>query len=601
MKNIKICSIISNKVLIYNKINYIKLFCYRIREEKDMYKKIRNIKISTIIIFLSVISICFSVLIGVFGITATNKVNNNVAVMYEEELLPIVNITGMREGFLSVRLNSANAKTDFNEKYVKSIEEHDRRIMKNYKEYTSTHSDETEIKYLEQFLQCYKNYRDLSKELFKHLERGEKLTREQNDKFIKFGNEAEIALDKLQEYDIKLAEEDKIESDEIYIINRNLLISLLVVCSILLLLISMVTIKTLNKNLKEIDTILKEMAEGNLHIEIESYGKNEFEVIKLHIKNTINSFGEMIKSLKSKINLINSSSENLSAISEEMASSTENISTAIEGVAKGTGEQAENLVDITNILDSFGYSIKNLVEGLNHLKSISDEIGGTAKASSGKMKDLEKAFGYVGQAFKSFIEKINTLGENILKIDEITEVINSIAEQTNLLALNAAIEAARAGESGRGFAVVAEEIRELAEQSKISSNNISNLIDGISKDTKNIVEDTGNIDEKLEASSEVIHDSLISFENIILSIGEVVPKIDYLAGSASNIDNEKNSVFENIEGASSIAEEVSASSEEISASSEEMNASSQEVANTANDLSELTGKLQEEISKFKVK
>ncbi|BDR64533.1 methyl-accepting chemotaxis protein [Clostridium tetani] len=566
-----------------------------------MYKKIRNIKISTIIIFLSVISICFSVLIGVFGITATNKVNNNVAVMYEEELLPIVNITGMREGFLSVRLNSANAKTDFNEKYVKSIEEHDRRIMKNYKEYTSTHSDETEIKYLEQFLQCYKNYRDLSKELFKHLERGEKLTREQNDKFIKFGNEAEIALDKLQEYDIKLAEEDKIESDEIYIINRNLLISLLVVCSILLLLISMVTIKTLNKNLKEIDTILKEMAEGNLHIEIESYGKNEFEVIKLHIKNTINSFGEMINSLKSKINLINSSSENLSAISEEMASSTENISTAIEGVAKGTGEQAENLVDITNILDSFGYSIKNLVEGLNHLKSISDEIGGTAKASSGKMKDLEKAFGYVGQAFKSFIEKINTLGENILKIDEITEVINSIAEQTNLLALNAAIEAARAGESGRGFAVVAEEIRELAEQSKISSNNISNLIDGISKDTKNIVEDTGNIDEKLEASSEVIHDSLISFENIILSIGEVVPKIDYLAGSASNIDNEKNSVFENIEGASSIAEEVSASSEEISASSEEMNASSQEVANTANDLSELTGKLQEEISKFKVK
>ncbi|WP_243447978.1 methyl-accepting chemotaxis protein [Clostridium tetani] len=566
-----------------------------------MYKKIRNIKISTIIIFLSVISICFSVLIGVFGITATNKVNNNVAVMYEEELLPIVNITGMREGFLSVRLNSANAKTDFNEKYVKSIEEHDRRIMKNYKEYTSTHSDETEIKYLEQFLQCYKNYRDLSKELFKHLERGEKLTREQNDKFIKFGNEAEIALDKLQEYDIKLAEEDKIESDEIYIINRNLLIGLLVVCSILLLLISMVTIKALNKNLKEIDTILKEMAEGNLHIEIESYGKNEFEVMKLHIQNTINSFGEMIKSLKSKINLINSSSENLSAISEEMASSTENISTAIEGVAKGTGEQAENLVDITNILDSFGYSIKNLVEGLNHLKSISDEIGGTAKASSGKMKDLEKAFGYVGQAFKSFIEKINTLGENILKIDEITEVINSIAEQTNLLALNAAIEAARAGESGRGFAVVAEEIRELAEQSKISSNNISNLIDGISKDTKNIVEDTGNIDEKLEASSEVIHDSLISFENIILSIGEVVPKIDYLAGSASNIDNEKNSVFENIEGASSIAEEVSASSEEISASSEEMNASSQEVANTANDLSELTGKLQEEISKFKVK
>lgn len=48
---------------------------------------------------------------------------------------------------------------------------------------------------------------------------------------------------------------------------------------------------------------------------------------------------------------------------------------------------------------------------------------------------------------------------NIIKINEITELINSIADQTNLLALDAAIEAARAGEAGKGFSVVADEIR----------------------------------------------------------------------------------------------------------------------------------------------
>jgi methyl-accepting chemotaxis protein len=71
---------------------------------------------------------------------------------------------------------------------------------------------------------------------------------------------------------------------------------------------------------------------------------------------------------------------------------------------------------------------------------------------------------------------VETLTAVSTRIDQIVSLIRGIADQTNLLALNATIEAARAGESGRGFAVVAAEVKSLASQTALATEDIARQI-----------------------------------------------------------------------------------------------------------------------------
>ncbi len=379
------------------------------------------------------------------------------------------------------------------------------------------------------------------------------------------------------------------------------------VSSVVFLLIGLMIIyiiaNSIVKGIKLTSKHLELLAVGDLCEDVSpKYLKSKDEVGRMtnSMKVMQDSLRKMIKKIKENSSNINEQAENLSSVSKDISSVSKNVTEAISKVSKGISSESDELIYITKILDEFSNKLSKMVSEIETIDSSSREISTMATVSSTEMNKLSQLVTNVSNSFREFYNKIIVLGKDINEIDEITNIINSISEQTNLLALNAAIEAARAGEAGRGFSVVAEEIRELAEQSKDSSETISKLINVISKNTDTIVQESIIMDDEMMNQAKIIDNSITSFKKIIQAVDEVIPKIETVKISAENIENDKNAILTKIDGVSSVSIEVSASAQEITASSEEMNASTEEVASAAQMLNNTTNQMMEEANRFKV-
>lgn len=202
------------------------------------------------------------------------------------------------------------------------------------------------------------------------------------------------------------------------------------------------------------------------------------------------------------------------------------------------------------------------------------------------------------QSFNSDIQHtvllMKELTEETETIEKISQSIGNISKQTNLLALNASIESARAGEQGKGFAVVAEEVRKLAESSKLSTELIAGLLISIRS--------------KINKVSETISRSQQSIVNNTQSMVEVKGIFTTVDTNMKNIADQTKDLQTFILNVQSLMQEVSAGVE-ITRHSTETNKGSLEdsltlVSNQQNDIQELSNgfsKLEESIAHLLVK
>jgi methyl-accepting chemotaxis protein len=210
--------------------------------------------------------------------------------------------------------------------------------------------------------------------------------------------------------------------------------------------------------LKNANSAVNAITEGNLSAEIKSTGNDEVSSLLISTSQMRDKIVEVIGAMSLVIEKISENSSKLEVTADQ--------------VSDGTSQQATSVQETSASMDEMANTINENARNATETDETAKLLAENALVCSNSMKKTS-------EAMSDIFERIAIVGEITRKIE--------------LLALNASVEAARAGEHGKGFAVVASEVSKLAELSKDAASEIQRS----STDGKKLVDETNQMLDEL--------------------------------------------------------------------------------------------------------
>ena len=335
------------------------------------------------------------------------------------------------------------------------------------------------------------------------------------------------------------------------VISLTLAFILTIVAIVLIFLITLQGIKTLIEPIRSAITGMTGQSDGDSKIQqrISKISEREDE-IGAFMRNIQKTFGGLTDTV-SAIRLATSELEQVSEEFEKIFDSMEHVSgstnAAVEEIIGNTEVQAEKVRNISEMTDSIASVIEQIYQNMANLKQSAETALQCNDHASGIMKELIQISKESSRAMDEVSEQTRKTNESAQEIRQVTEIIAGISSQTNLLALNASIEAARAGENGKGFAVVAEQIRELADQSRESTEKIHKIVSDLIGNSNISVETAGTVSEAFNRQNDKIKETETISGTLNEELGKVGSIIEEVSGKVSELEGHKNVIADAVE------------------------------------------------------
>ncbi len=354
--------------------------------------------------------------------------------------------------------------------------------------------------------------------------------------------------------------------------------SLVTMFTIALIAIFLVTSLFVRWQLRPLRVFVKafeQMESGNLHSR--SLFNKRMEKRRDEIGSLVQAFISMEGNLNSLVDTVSRSTQETAAATQQLSASSQETSASIQEVASKAGNLSHSAHVIDSSMGEFAHAVDHLNVSSQEMNKASTQVHTLAQDGLQLMETTQNSMANLLDSSADAKGSVVNLNKATHEIDTIVAVISDIAEQTNLLSLNASIEAARAGEHGRGFAVVANEIRQLADQTRSSTENIVRII-------KELAMQTSETTAQINVGATNVQNTKETFTEIVDLIANLASNIQEVTESIALLSTNTNNILDEVKKQALDGEEILAATEEQAAMTAQNAALMENLANMANGL-----------------
>jgi len=283
--------------------------------------------------------------------------------------------------------------------------------------------------------------------------------------------------------------------------------------------------RSLVGRLNRLSRAAREISNGDLSREIPVVSEDEIRDLEEVFTTMVNDLRHMISEMKTVSRKIRSTNSDLNRLASKVLENSHEIDRSAQMIAKSSEAQSL-IVQKTSVrlesglraMDEMARQSSLTMEKLTHARNQTEAGEASARQTLSHLEEVLKEM-------VTSTKPVMRLANKIEKIKLVINIMNDIAQKTDLLSLNASIEATRAGDAGKGFALVADEIRNMAENSKNSSQEIRKLVEDILEENRSVVEALQTTQGEIRKGREIINQIVKTFVGMLSGVKTVFAEI----------------------------------------------------------------------------